>query len=242
MNIKPPKSGTGKSLKELWSWLCTQIKEFAKRLRSTLSLAMSDFYVRPWFYKKSLQTVARTTLLHYLAIAMTCVVLVREWPELSAMISELRPPKGLAWLIFPGIVGTIYTAIVELSGRRRTTSKQELRFHSALKELLEELQILSEFQGTAEKIGEQFNLFSQRLVDIASETFSARYPVHAGLMLEEDDPSELKLKRWSKGAQYDSNLVIQVPRQGNFRSGVPAGISFAKKSVVYVPSHDAENL
>jgi hypothetical protein len=180
-----------------------------------------------------------------MAIIMVLIVAFRERNDLFQIVWEFRLPAASDWLVLAGIAGTLYVAAVELSGIRRTTSRQELRFQSAIKDLFVDLQKLVVAEGTVDQIEAQYKDFVRLLLNVASNTFSGRHQVDTGLMVIDESGTELKLKGWSTGADYDQELTIKlsrtpgVPCRGPKCIG-PAGVAFSEQVLVYLPKKDRD--
>lgn len=240
-----PGPGIRKKEKEFKDWIRQQSQEFFTRLRE-LVRAYSGY---PWFFKKEWQTFARTRLLHVMAIIMVFIVAFRERNDLIRMMwelalarlfCELRLPGVSDWAVLAGMAGTLYVAVIELSGIRRTTSRQELRFQSAMKDLFVDLQKLAATEGTVGQIEKQYQDFVRLFLNAASDTFSGQHQVDTGLMVIDEGGKELKLKGWSTGAIYDQGLSIKVPGSHGFPCTGPtcvgpAGVAYAEQALVYLP-------
>jgi hypothetical protein len=135
---------------------------------------------------------------------------------------------------------TLLDAWWALRRNNLTTSPQELRFQSGMKDLLGELKKLSQFQGTRENIEKKFDDFAVFLVGVAARTFSAKAQVDAGLMIKNAVTNMLELKKWSRGAQYDETLEIPIPTGEEFSDSGPAALSFKRLQLVYLPRKDRD--
>lgn len=176
---------------------------------------------------------------------MVLIVTLREYNDLiGSRLAHLLPPGLVLFFVLAGVAGTLGTALLEMSGIKRTTSRQELRFQAAVSDLLIDLSKFAAFSGTATEIDDQLRQFAQSLLDKAAATFSARFQVHTGLMVADHAASVLNLKLWSTGAEYDQGLRIKLPPKGAPCSrgtcAGPAGVAFVNEVLVYLPHKNRE--
>ena len=202
----------------------------------------------------------RTELGRWLALFLAFVVLVREWEDLvleplvrpipvALRLTGFPPPAWLvgSWdpffkiLIYLGIFGTIWTAVIELFADRLSTCHQEIIFQRALKKLLVELQNLEQLEGSEQEIKAYYVQFVKRIVETASRTFSlnsAKMRVDVVLMTLEEN--QLKFLLCNKFAEdegcFQRDLAISVPEhESDYSSSGPAGLSYKKDRTVYLP-------
>jgi hypothetical protein len=214
-------------------------KLFYERVKQTVRRASTEIWDAVCFYswlaKKNLQSFKRTHLSHVLATVLAVLVVFREWPEVSRMLGKQELPNPLGWLIVLLIVLTWFAFRWELSGDKLTTSPQELRFHYGAKLLLrhlEDLVLEGEFVTSPEM---RFDKFVKLLLEIASDTFSVKYQVDAGLMVKQSGEDSLVLVKWSSGARYPEDLKIPLPFEKDSSKSGPAGLAYDNVQLVYVP-------
>src|SRR5438445_798986 len=114
---------------------------------------------RGWILYKNWQSLARTHLPHVLAVVLAGLVAWRERREILGMICSLAWPDPFGLLVLLVTILTFLDAWWALRRNKLTTSPQEIRFQSGMKVLLDKLEDLTEFQGTRESVGKQFDDF-----------------------------------------------------------------------------------
>lgn len=189
-----------------------------------------------WISKKKVQVFLRTYLSHILALALAFLALYREWPELTLMF-QTGHVGFIQILILVIIAATIGAAIWELWGNKLTTSPQEIRFVTAMRLLLQELEKFIYGQDHLKDPDKRLEQFIDAFLEVTCNTLCGKKTVDGGVMLE--TPSkDIGLFQWSKKAQYPDNLVIPIPDPPGSQETGPAGVAYQKQKLVYMPKKD----
>jgi hypothetical protein len=188
-----------------------------------------------WILKKKLQVIIRERLSHWLALALAVSVMIREREELKQLGKFAKIPSGFQWFILGLTVVTVLAAVWELYGNKLTTSPQEVRFLTAVRSLLLELERLAYGKDIEVPPSSELQRFMEGFLRITSETLSGPGKVDAGIMFKVPSEEMLTLTKASESANYPPDLQIPVPKENTEEDSGPAGVSFHRLRLVYVP-------
>jgi len=182
-----------------------------------------------WLYRERVRTLARESLLKALALVLAVFAFIREWPELRSMVQtgNLRRIEILFLFI---IVATFSAALWELFGNQRKTSPQEIRFVTAMRLLLSELEKFSYGKDREFDLTKRLDNFVADFLEVTSVALGGSDQIDAALMVPDGDM--LRLIKRSKRAMYPEEVQIPVSEE-------PTGLAdgaFLLQQIVYMPS------
>jgi hypothetical protein len=192
-----------------------------------------------WVAKKKTQVFIRAYLSHVLALTLAVMVTVREWGEFSKISLSIHQPNisGFDLFVFAITAATFGAAIWEFFGNKLTTSPQESRFLKGIRAQLFELEKFAYGNDRTVDPTDRLAEFVEGFLDVASNTLCAHRHVDGGLMVESPEKDCVMLVSSSKAARYPKTLSIPIPSNETTSTG-PAGWSFQRTQIVYMPSKE----
>lgn len=204
-----------------------------------------------WIYKKKVQVFRRTHLSNFLALLLAVLAFYREWPELRRMAQLVKddwPHVGqmiqsghvgfIDILILIIIVATVGAFIWETWGNKLTTSPQEIRFVTAMRLLLQEMEKFIYGKDREPDPDKRLEQFIDAFFKVTCNTLCGKKSVHGGLMLEAPSGENIVLFQSSEGANYPEDLVIPIPTNDGSQEKSPAGVAYQEQTLVYMPKKE----
>jgi hypothetical protein len=198
----------------------------------TVTLVIIEFR-RAWLKEERREAVfARVANVFVVGYCLVAVLHYRS--QVSLMVLESHITLGRA-LIMGLTIATILAALWEISGNKLSTSPQELRFVAAMRLLLFELEKFMWGKDRVQDLDVRLDQFLEAFLRITCNTLCGKKRVHAGLMLELKDSNVVRLFKSTEGSRYPQELAIPIPSPGSVQETGPAGVSYDRLRIVYMP-------
>jgi hypothetical protein len=201
-------------------------------------LVDSDRKDKAWFRGKKIQAWVRTHFSAVISAILLILVILREG---TAILGKNQRSFLLTdSLIAVTAIGTFLAALWEIRWNKRKISRQESEFVNGCLAALDGLdQLLGAEDEDERKDHDRIREFTQQVANISSIAFSACFKTDSAVMLRKPGSRSLYLEAFSSAADFQPDLEIPLPHADwdslQPDDTGPAGLSYDKGRVVYVP-------